>query len=99
MSSPRSLVIAFVGSLITASILAYMITLVHRYSGTHNYMLDSVWTAFWLWLGFTAVRFIVRDVFDARPMKLTLLNIANECVTIIIMSLIIGIFAPALVPA
>lgn len=99
MGSPRSLAIAFVGSLLTAYILAHMIFLVHKYFGAHNYMFDAVTTALWLWLGFTAVRFIVHDVFEARPTKLTLLNIANEFVTIIIMGAVIGIFVPAIVPA
>jgi hypothetical protein len=53
---------------------------------------DTLTTAFWLWLGFTAARFATHDAFEGRPHKLTLLNLGNEFVTIMLMSLIIGLF-------
>jgi hypothetical protein len=48
-------------------------------------------TAFWLWLGFTAARFITHDAFEGRPMALTFLNVSLEFVTIMVMGLLIGL--------
>jgi hypothetical protein len=96
-NAPRAMAIAFAGSLITAYILAHFIFLSHKFFG-NNYMQDAVTTALWLWLGLTAVRFIVHDAFEGRPTKLTMLNIANEFVTIIVMGIVIGFFVPAVIP-
>ena len=52
-------------------------------------------TAVILWAGFTAARFITHDAFEGRPTSLTVLNIAHELVTVIIMALIIGVWPPA----
>ena len=49
-----------------------------------------------LWAGFTAARFITHDEFEARPVGLNVLNCAHELVTIVVMSLIIGVWPPAL---
>ncbi len=89
----RAMAIVFVGSLITAFILAHAIFLAHKYFG-NNYMQDAIMTALWLWLGLTAVRFIVHDVFEGRPLKLTFINISNEFAIRMIMAVIIGFFAP-----
>ncbi len=42
-------------------------------------------------LGFTAARFITHDAFEERPAKLTVKNIGNELVTLLLMGLIIGL--------
>lgn len=47
--------------------------------------------AFWVWLAFTAARFITHDAIEGRPAKLTLFNISNEFVTIMVMGLVIGL--------
>jgi hypothetical protein len=62
----------------------------NQYFG-HSYLQDAVNTAFWLWLGFTAARFVTHDAFEGRPVKLTVLNAAHEFVTIMVMGLIIGL--------
>ncbi|QEO15370.1 DUF1761 domain-containing protein [Agromyces intestinalis] len=48
-----------------------------------------------LWAGFTAARFITHDAFEGRPPALTLMNIAHELVTVVVMALIIGVWPPA----
>ena len=55
----------------------------------------AVVTAVVLWAGFTAARFITHDAFDKRPSGLTLLNIAHELVTLVVMAIIIGVWPPA----
>jgi len=80
----KPIVITAVVSLITAYILAHVTFLSNEFFG-HTYLQDALSTAFWLWLGFVAARFITHDAFESRPMQLTVLNIAHEFVTIMIM--------------
>ena len=60
-----------------------------------NYLLMAITTGLMLWAGFTAARFITHDVFEGRPTGLTILNIAHELVTVLVMALIIGAWPPA----
>ncbi|HJP81840.1 MAG TPA: DUF1761 domain-containing protein [Candidatus Saccharimonadales bacterium] len=85
------IVVSAIVSLITAYVLAHVTYLSHHFFN-NSYLQDALSTAFWVWLGFTAARFITHDVFEGRPYKLTLLNIAHEFVTIMLMGLIIGLF-------
>lgn len=78
-------------SLITAYILAHVAFLSNQFFH-HSFLQDAVTTAFWLWLGLTAARFITHDAFEGRPWRLTLLNVGHEFVTIMIMGVIIGLF-------
>lgn len=78
-------------SLITAYVLAHVAYLSNHFF-ENSFLQDSLMTAFWMWLGFTAARFITHDAFEGRPIKLTVLNIGNEFVTIMAMGLIIGLF-------
>lgn len=65
----------------------------HFYGG--GFLWSSIATAIVLWAGFTAARFITHDAFDKRPSGLTMLNIAHELVTLVVMALIIGVWPPA----
>lgn len=78
-------------SLITAYVLAHVAYLSNHFF-ENSFLQDSLMTAFWMWLGFTAARFITHDAFEGRPVKLTVLNIGNEFVTIMVMGLVIGLF-------
>ncbi len=80
---------ALVTSLLTAYILAHVSFLSNSFYG-NSFLQDTLSTAFWLWLGIMACRLWVHDSFEGRPRKLTLLNGANDLVTIIVMALIIG---------
>ena len=83
----------FVASLATAYVLAHVAFLSNNYF--HYGLLQSaLTTAFWLWLGFTAVRIYVHDTFENRRKLLTLLNAAHELVTVLVMALIIGLLKP-----
>jgi len=57
-----------------------------------SFLVNAIVTAIVLWAGFTAARFITHDAFDGRPSGLTVLNIAHEFVTLVIMALIIGVW-------
>ena len=81
----------FVASLVTAYVLAHVTFLSNKFFG-HSYMQDALSTAFWLWLGFTAMRLYTHDAFEGRRKKLTMLNASHELVTFLVMALIIGAF-------
>lgn len=83
--------ITFVASLVTAYVLAHVAYLSNAFFG-NSFLQDSLTTAFWLWLGFTAMRILTHDLFEGRRKKLTLLNWGNELVTVLVMALIIGLF-------
>jgi len=81
----------FVASLIMAYVLAHVAFLSHSFF-KNDFLQDALTTAFWLWLGLTAARIYVHDTFEGRPVRLTLLTVSFELVTILIMALIIGLF-------
>lgn len=85
----RPIVITVVVSSVTAYVLAHVAYLSNYYFG-NSFFQDSVTTAFWLWLGLTAARFVTHDAFEARPLKLTVMNCAHELVTLLAMGAIIG---------
>lgn len=86
----KPITITIIVSLITAYVLAHVAYLSHDFF-RNSYLQDTLSTAFWLWLGFTAARFMTHDAFEGRPVKLTAINLGNEFVTIMLMGLIIGL--------
>lgn len=89
-SATKPIITTMVVSLLTAYVLAHVAFLSHQFFG-NSFLQDSVTTAVWMWLGFTAARFITHDAFEGRPVALTILNIAHELVTFLAMGLIIGL--------
>jgi hypothetical protein len=83
----------FVASLFTAYVLAHVTYLSNQYFQT-TYMQAAVASAFWLWIGFTAARIYVHDTFEERRKMLTLLNLAHELVTVVVMAVVIGLMHP-----
>lgn len=84
------ILITVVVSLITAYVLAHVAFLSNQFF-KNSFLQDSLTTAFWLWLGFTAARIITHDAFEGRRKKLTLLTISHELVTFLAMGAIIGL--------
>lgn len=81
-------------SFITAWVLAGATAIAwHFYEG--SFLWSAIATSVALWAGFTAARFITHDAFEGRPTSLTVLNIAHELVTVLIMAVIIGVWPPA----
>lgn len=88
------IVVTVLVSFVTAWVLAGSTTLAwHFYEG--SYLVAAVVTAIVLWAGFTAARFITHDAFEGRPTNLTVMNIAHELVTVLVMAIIIGVWPPA----
>jgi hypothetical protein len=86
------LVITFVVSSLTALVLAGVTWIATDYEG--NFLLVAILTGAILWIGFTAARLLTHDLFERRPSSLTVLNMAHELVTILVMALIIGVWPP-----
>lgn len=86
-----AIIITIVVSFVTAWVLAGAAAIAQSFYGG-NFLANTVLTAVILWAGFTAARMITHDAFDRRPSGLTVLNIAHELVTVLIMALIIGAF-------
>jgi hypothetical protein len=87
----RPILITVLVSFVTAWVLAGSAYISWDFYGG-SFFVNSLVTAIILWAGFTAARFITHDAFDGRPTGLTVLNIAHEFVTIVIMSIIIGVW-------
>ena len=84
------LVSLFLLSLLMAYIIAHVTYLAHSFY-SNSFLQDSVTTAFWLWLGIALTRTVSTDLSESKPRKLTLINIGNQFVTILVMGLIIGL--------
>lgn len=82
--------LTFLASLMMAYVLAHVTFLSNDFFGG-SFLSSAFSTAFWLWLGFTAVRFLTHDLFEGRPAKLTLLTVGNELATVLVMALVIGL--------
>ncbi len=85
----KAMSLTFVASLVTAYVLAHVAYLSNQYFG-NDFMQDAVTTAFWLWLGFTAARMLTHDLFEGRQTKLTVMNLGNELVTLLVMGAVLG---------
>lgn len=90
MENVRLFGLTFLASLVMAYVLAHVTFLSNDFFGG-SFLSSALSTAFWLWLGFTAVRFLTHDLFEGRPIKLTLLSAGNELVTVMVMALVIGL--------
>ncbi|MET0933151.1 MAG: DUF1761 domain-containing protein [Mycetocola sp.] len=87
----RPILLTLIVSFVTAWVLAGATYLSWDFYGG-SFFVNALLTAIILWAGFTAARFITHDAFDGRPTGLTVLNVAHEFVTIVIMAIIIGVW-------
>ncbi|MCU1411938.1 MAG: hypothetical protein JWR04_2645 [Rhodoglobus sp.] len=87
----RPIVITVIVSFVTAWVLAGAVSISFEFYGG-SFLVNALLTGLILWAGFTAARFITHDAFDGRPTGLTVLNVAHELVTIMVMALIIGVW-------
>ncbi len=86
----KAIGVTIIVSFFTAYVLAHMAYLAHSFY-QNSQLQDSLTTAFWVWLGFTAARMITHDAFERRSTKLTAMNVAHEFVTLMVMGVIIGL--------
>ena len=89
----KLLTLQMLASLVTAYVLAHFVWYTHAFN-KGSWMADALQCAFWAWLGFTACRLLMHDIFEGRRKKLTLLNAAFELVALLAMGAIIGWLHP-----
>jgi hypothetical protein len=91
---PKSRVAAyggsFVASAITATVLAGATYVAAQHFGT-PFLGAALLTGALLWLGFTATRILVHELFESRPIGIFLITAAYELVTVLVMAAIIGL--------
>ena len=86
----RPILVTVVVSAVTAWVLAGAISIAHEfYDGA--FLTDALITGVLLWAGLTAARIITHDQFEGRPAALTTLTVGHELVTVLVMSLVIGL--------
>jgi hypothetical protein len=90
-SAVGPIVVTLIVSFISAWVLAGAAAIAQGFYGG-SFLANTIITAIILWAGFTAARFVTHDAFERRPAMLTVLNIAHELVTFVVMALIIGLF-------
>jgi hypothetical protein len=88
------LVVTLVVSFLSAWVLAGAAYIAWQFYGG-SFLWSSLATAAFLWVGFTAARLVTHDAFEGRPAALTVMNVAHELVTFLVMALIIGVWPPA----
>jgi hypothetical protein len=94
----RNAAIPILTTLVVSFVSAWVLAIATQVAWTAlggGYLGVALLTGVVLWAGFTAARFITHDAFEGRPAGLTVLNIAHELVTVVIMALIIGVWPPA----
>src|SRR4051812_35369755 len=63
MADPKKAIgLTLVASFITAYILAHVAYLAHSFFG-NSFLVDTLQTSLWVWLGFTACRVLTHDLF------------------------------------
>jgi hypothetical protein len=93
-SATIAIITTVIVSFVTAIVLAAATTILWNDAGG-SFLVSALTVATVGWAGFTAARFITHDAFEGRPTSLTVLNIAHELVTLVVMAVIVGVWPPA----
>ena len=80
----KAMLVMLLMALITAYVLARFLVIANPQS-----YFEAVKVGLWLWLGFVATYAIGGGVFEKRPMSLIAINLGNQLVTLVVMSIII----------
>lgn len=87
------LIAMFIASLISAYILAHFMFAMH-YFYADSWLAAGLSTAFLAWLGFLAMRVWTHDLFEKRPLQLTMITVGSELVTFLAMGAVLGWLHP-----
>ncbi len=87
----KGIFVAAIGGLITAYILAHVTYLSAQFYTDVSFTMSGVLTGFYLWLGISATTLVIHDGFELKPPKLTMIKLASQLVTLLVMGLTIGI--------
>ena len=92
--SPLVYPMVAVASFVTAWVLAGCTFISQNFYGS-GFLLNALITAWILWGGFTAARFLVHDAFDVRGFTVWWINTLNEFLIVTAMALVIGLLPPS----
>ena len=85
----KSYVIAFIGSLVTAYVLAHIITMA-RMAGVSSGVSGGITSAFWVWLGFFATTALGGVLWERKSWSLYFLNTIHQLVMLLAMGAILA---------
>ncbi len=83
--------ITLVASATTAFVIAYVSGLAYAFFQS-DFLVRALFSAFFLWLGLSAARALIVTLFEARPIRLFLINSGHNLAVVLAMALIIGAF-------
>lgn len=83
----KTYAIAFVSTLVMSYVLAHFVD----YLEATN-ISGAVQLAFWLWLGFFATVQLGNILWEGKPLKLYLINVAHYLVALVVMSVILAVW-------
>lgn len=81
---------AFLLAIVAAYVLAHVSQLSQAYFG-YSPVVAGLSTAFWLWLGVSMTTIVIHALFEQRSRTLTILHVAHQFVTMLVMGLILGL--------
>jgi hypothetical protein len=90
-SKPAAYGGSFAASAVTAIVLAVAID-VAAFAFGGPFLPIALATGSILWLGFTATRVLVHELFESRPLRVWAISAGYELVTVVVMAAIIGMF-------
>jgi len=82
--------VALVATLVTGFVIAYVTAVTSEALG-NGFLVPALFTAFFLWLGFSAARSLIVTLFEQRPVTLFLINTGHDLVVALVMATIIGL--------
>jgi hypothetical protein len=88
---PKAMVLFGINGLITAYVLAHLISYAATATGTTG-ITAGVQGAFWAWLGVSLTTVIANGGFDPRPAKMMVIQAGERLVTLLVMGAVLGYF-------
>ncbi len=77
--------VQFIASLLTAFVLAMFLGLLSVTS-----IMGGLQVAFWVWLGFNATQMVGCVLWEGKPVKLYILNVAHQLVNLLVMGVVLA---------
>ncbi len=84
----KSMVLAFLAQLVMAYVLAHFV----QYAGAAGSIVGGLQAGFWIWLGFIATTLLNSVLWEGKPVKLYLLNIAHYLLVLLVSGVILAVW-------
>lgn len=87
MTAKRAYIVAFIGTLISSFVLAHFVDYVQATN-----ISDAIQLGFWIWLGFTAPLLLGSVLWENKSVKLYLINVSHQLVSLVIASVVLTLW-------